>query len=165
MSVSQISESSDPLRLQLFQSFIGQSMDQSISPVGSWLNGTLLELDRGAMKVAFVVRRDMTNPMGILHGGIAAAILDDVIGTMVYALGRPFAFTSVNLNCDFLHAARLGESITAHAFVVREGKNIIHVEGEIVSQDNKIIAKCATNMIQTTIKIPELSLPEPEKKS
>jgi len=142
-------------RLAFLQKYIGAHMTESISPVGRWLNGKLLDIQEGSMETEFTVREDMTNPMGVLHGGIASTILDDVVGTMVYALGREFAYTSVNLNCDFLHAARLGEIIIASARVIRAGKNIIHVEGVIFNEEGKIIAKCASNLIQTSFKIPD----------
>ena len=136
------------------QTFIGQPMPESLSPVGRWLNGKLLDIQDSFMKVEFLVREDMSNPMGVLHGGIAATILDDVVGTMVYALGREFAYTSVNLNCDFLHAAKTGDTVVAEAKVIRAGKNIIHVEGVIWNQAGLIIAKCTSNLIQTSLKIP-----------
>lgn len=141
-------------RLRFLQKYIGANMTESISPVGRWLNGKLIDIGEGYMQAEFVVREDMTNPMGVLHGGIASTILDDVVGTMVYALGRDFAYTSVNLNCDFLHAARLNDVITASAKVIRAGKNIIHVEGSITNSEGKIIAKCTSNLIQTSLKIP-----------
>ena len=141
-------------RLEYMQTFIGQSMQDSLSPVGRWLNGKLLDIQDGTMKVEYVVREDMSNPMGVLHGGIAATILDDVVGTMVYALGRDFAYTSINLNCDFLNAAKTDETIIADAKVVRAGKNIIHVEGVITNTAGLIIAKCSSNLIQTGLKIP-----------
>jgi acyl-coenzyme A thioesterase 13 len=141
-------------RLLFLQKYIGVNMTESISPVGRWLNGKLVDINEGSMQAEFVVRKDMTNPMGVLHGGIAATILDDVVGTMVYALGRDFAYTSVNLNCDFLHAAKLNDIITAYAKVIRAGKNIIHVEGTITNTGGKIIAKCTSNLIQTSLKIP-----------
>ncbi|SEJ64542.1 uncharacterized domain 1-containing protein [Dyadobacter koreensis] len=141
-------------RLEYMQTFIGQSMQDSLSPVGRWLNGKLLDIQDGTMKVEYVVREDMSNPMGVLHGGIAATILDDVVGTMVYALGRDFAYTSINLNCDFLNAAKTDETILADAKVVRAGKNIIHVEGVITNTAGLIIAKCSSNLIQTGLKIP-----------
>ncbi|MBE9465250.1 PaaI family thioesterase [Dyadobacter subterraneus] len=147
----------DKLRLKYMQTFIGKRMEESHSPVGRWLNGTLLDIQEGSMKVEFVVRKDMSNPMGILHGGIAATILDEVVGTMVYALGREFAFVSVNLNCDFLNAARVGETIFASGNVIRAGKNIVHVEGNIVSAEGVIIAKCTSNLLQTGLKIPPIS--------
>ncbi|WP_223860598.1 PaaI family thioesterase [Spirosoma validum] len=129
-------------------------MDDSISPFGRWLNGTIREVEYGKLVADFTVREELTNPAGVLHGGAAAAILDELIGTMVYALGREYAYTSVNFNIDFLHAARLGDIVTATAETIRVGKNIIHCEGRIIATDGKIIAKCATNLIQTSVKLP-----------
>ena len=129
-------------------------MEDSISPLGRWLNGTIRSADYGRIVADFTIREEMTNPAGVLHGGAIAAILDDLIGAMVYTLGREFAYTSVNLTVDFLHAARLGGIVTATAEVIREGKNIIHCEGRIIAVDGKLIAKCSTNLIQTSVKLP-----------
>ena len=140
-------------RLAFFRAQIGHDMRTSISPLGRWLNGTLREVSSGAMVVDFTIREDMTNPMGVLHGGAASAIMDEVVGAMVYALGREFAYTSVNLTCDFLNPARLGEVITARARVIRAGRNIIHCECTIDNGEGRIIAKCATNLIQTGLRL------------
>ena len=129
-------------------------MGVNFSPVASWLNGKLIAVEEGAMEIEYEVREDMCNPMGILHGGIASTMLDDIVGTMVYALGREFAFTSVNLNCDFLNPATPGDMLTAKSKVIRSGKNIIHVEGQLVKVDGRIVAKCTSNLIQTSFKIP-----------
>ncbi|MBD2753606.1 PaaI family thioesterase [Spirosoma sp. BT704] len=141
-------------RLNYLRSRIDHTMDDSISPFGRWLNGTIREVEYGKLVADFTVREELTNPAGVLHGGAAAAILDELIGTMVYALGREYAYTSVNFNIDFLHAARLGDIVTATAETIRVGKNIIHCEGRIIATDGKIIAKCATNLIQTSVKLP-----------
>ncbi len=122
--------------------------------MGSWLNGTLREANYESMVVEFTVREDMTNPMGTLHGGAVSAMMDDTVGMMVFGLGREFGYTSVNLNCDFLSAARVGEVLTCHAKVIRAGRNVIHCEAQVTTTEGKIIAKCATNMIQTGIKLP-----------
>lgn len=128
-------------------------MNDSPSPFGKWLNGMIRSVDYGRLVADFTVREEMTNPAGVLHGGAASAILDDLIGAMVYSLGREYAYTSINLTVDFLHAARLGDIVTATAELIREGKNIIHCEGRIVAINGKTIAKCATNLIQTSIRI------------
>ncbi|GHB58026.1 PaaI family thioesterase [Persicitalea jodogahamensis] len=142
-------------RLDFFRARIGQSLKDGLSPLGRWLSGTLRAVDYGQISVEFSVREDMTNPMGVLHGGAAAAIMDDVVGMMVFTLGRDYGYTSVNLNCDFLSAARLGDVLTANARVVRAGRNIIHCECQIVKSEGKIVAKCASNLIQTGVKLPE----------
>ena len=136
------------------RSQIGRPMGSGLSTFGKWLNGTLREVAYGRLVAEFEIRDDMTNPANVLHGGVASAILDDLIGVMVYALGRDYAYTSVNLAVDFLHAARLGDLVTVTVELIRAGKNIIHAEGRIVATDGKIIAKCATNLIQTSVKLP-----------
>ncbi len=141
-------------RLAYFEQFIGKNSSGSFSPVGKWLKGTLLRVSLKGVAVEFTVRTEMTNPMGIMHGGIAATILDEVCGISVLALGREFAYTSINLNCDYLHFAKLGETVIAEAWIIRAGKNVVHVEGHIKDQAGKIIAKCASNLIQTSLKIP-----------
>jgi acyl-coenzyme A thioesterase 13 len=113
-------------RIDFLRGLIGTSMSQSPSPVARWLNGTLREVEQGKLVADYIVREDMTNPMGTLHGGTASMIMDDIVGTMVYSLGREYGYTSVNLNCDFLNPARVGEKLVATANVIRPGKNIVH---------------------------------------
>ena len=151
---SQIDPQTENKRLSFLRPFIGRPMDQHFSPVAKWLNGVLLSIEAGSMEAEYHVREDMCNPMGTLHGGIAATILDDIVGTMGYALGREFGFTSVNLNCDFLNPAVVGDVLVAKSAVIRAGKNIAHVEGRLVNAHGRMIAKCTSNLIQTAFKLP-----------
>ncbi|WP_375448275.1 PaaI family thioesterase [uncultured Fibrella sp.] len=140
-------------RLALFQSMIELPMNQSPSGLGRWLNGTLVAVEAGRTVARYVVRDDMVNPMQVLHGGAASAILDDLCGLTVFAMGREYGYTSVNLAMDFLNPARLGDVLLAEANVVRAGRTIIHVEGRITNVDGKLMAKCSTNLIQTGFKL------------
>ncbi|TAE28322.1 MAG: PaaI family thioesterase [Cytophagales bacterium] len=140
-------------RFEYFQSQVGQSMAQSISGIGRWLNGTLRVVEPDRMVADYLIRDDMVNPVGVLHGGAASAILDDLCGILVFSLGREYGYTSVNLNMDFLNPARQGDTITAEANLMRAGRNIIHVEGRITNAEGKLIAKCSTNLVQTGLKL------------
>jgi len=140
-------------RFDYFRSQIGQSMAQSISGVGRWLNGTLRIVEAERMVADYLIRDDMVNPVSVLHGGAASAILDDLCGMLVFALGREYGYTSVNLNMDFLNPARQGETLTAEARLIRAGRNIIHVEGRLTNAEGKLIAKCSTNLVQTGLKL------------
>ena len=140
-------------RLATFRQLIGQPMTQSPSGVGQWLAGTLQVVEEGRMVATYLIRADMVNPMQVLHGGAASALLDDLCGLTVFALGREYAYTSVNLSVDFLNPARLGETLTAEAMVVRAGRNIIHLEGRITNEAGQLIAKCSTNLVQTGMKL------------
>jgi acyl-coenzyme A thioesterase 13 len=149
----QSSENTDNPRLAFFRSQIGVENVASPSGYGRFLNGMVRAVEWGHLTVEYVVRSDMTNPVGTLHGGAVAGILDDLTGMMVYALGREFAYTSVNLNVDFLHSARPGDVLLATADVVRAGRNIVHCEARLTAPDGKIVAKCTTNLIQTGVKL------------
>lgn len=140
-------------RLSAFRTLIGQPLANTLMGMSRWLGGTLRVVDEGRLVADFVVREDMINPMQVLHGGTASAILDDISGLAVLTLGREYGFTSVNLTVDFLNAARLNETLTADAVVVRAGRNIVHVESRITNATGKLIAKCSTNLIQTTVKL------------
>ena len=140
--------------LAFMQTQIGQSMNQSPSPVARWLNGTLKAVSEGSLTVEFTVREEMTNPMGILHGGISAAMMDDVLGATVFSLGEENFFTSVNLNVDYLSSAKLGEVVTVQSRVVRKGRNIIHAECQVTNAEGKLLVKCTSNLLQTGVKVP-----------
>lgn len=140
-------------RLDYFRAQIGNTTGYSPSPFGRWLKGTLRAIEPGRLVVDYIVREDMTNPVNTLHGGVASAIMDDMAGMLVYSLGAENAHTSVNLAVDFLHSARVDDVLTATAEVIRAGRNIVHVDVRIRATDGKLIAKCATNLIQTSLKL------------
>lgn len=136
--------------LDFFRSNIGKSFGEvSPSPFGRWLNGTLIDVEENSLTVEFIVRKDMCNPGGIMHGGVATGIMDDLIGMTVFALGSQTFYSSVNLNVDFLFSAKPDEKITAKSKIVRMGKKIAHAEGEIRNEAGQIIAKCTTNLVAT----------------
>ncbi len=141
-------------RLDLFKGYIGKQLNESPSAVTRWLGGVLAAVEAGYLSAHYVVRDDMTNPMKTLHGGVAAMIMDDLMGTMVYLLGAEYAHTSVNLNCDFLNPAPVGTELTGSAEVIRKGRNVVHCECRIVAGNGKLIAKSASNLISTGVRLP-----------
>ncbi|MEW6737401.1 MAG: PaaI family thioesterase [Acidobacteriota bacterium] len=134
-------------RLKFFTTFIGKPFPEHTPRVTSWLNGIIRAVELGSFTVEYIVREDMTNPLGILHGGISALIIDDLIGMTVYALGRETIFVSINLTVDFLGKARLGDKIIARSRVVRQGNQIINIECEILNAQGNLIARGTSNML------------------
>ena len=65
-------------RLAWLQAHIGKSTKNSPSPFAHWLDGVLEQAELGEVAVRFAVRPDMTNPFGMLHGGVISGMLDDV---------------------------------------------------------------------------------------
>ncbi|TAE01933.1 MAG: PaaI family thioesterase [Bacteroidetes bacterium] len=133
--------------LELLQKNIGKKMSESPSPFAVWLDGTLLDAQIGELTVSFEVRPEMTNPMGLLHGGAIAAICDEMIGSTVYTMQSESFFTSINLNIDFLRGAKKGDTVVAKSKIVRKGKRIINGECLVYNTKNEIVAKASSNLI------------------
>ncbi len=137
--------------VEALQKQVGQKLEQSPSPVSRWLNGTLLSVEEGMVRLELEVRENMTNPMDILHGGATAMIMDDAIGMTVYTLNRGVFYTSTNLAIDYLNPAKLGERIIAEAKIIRPGKTIVNASCRIMSEKGLIIATSSSNLVRTFI--------------
>lgn len=138
--------------LEYFKSNIGKSALEAgtPSPYGRWLNGTLIAAEEGELTVEVIVRKDMCNPGGILHGGVATGMMDDVIGMTVFSMGSQVFYSTVNLSVDFLFGAKPDEKLTIKSKVIRMGKKIAHAEGEVRNEAGQIVAKCTTNLVATS---------------
>lgn len=135
--------------LALFESLVGKDSSKSICPLTSWLNPVLLNAEAGKLEFSYVIREEMTNPMGILHGGTTAAIIDDAVGAAVYSLGKPNLYTTVNLAVDYFASAKAGETIIAVASIIKNGNQIINTSCEIWNADrSRMIAKGHSNLIK-----------------
>lgn len=139
--------------MDFFRARIGKPMTDSPSPFATWLEGTLIEVAEGYLKVSFEVRREMTNAVGILHGGVSAGMLDEVLGAMIYTLGNEYVFVTVNLSVDYIGMAKIGDTLTAEARVVRKGRSIINAEATLHNAEGKLVAKATTNYAVTNIPI------------
>ncbi len=126
-----------------------QQPGQSPSPAGNWLNGKLIDAEPGEITVEFEVLKAMTNPVGTLHGGVLSLMADEVIGIATFSLNNEYMYTSINLVVDFLSSAKIGDTITAKASIVRKGRNVINVECLLTNQNGKLIGKASSNMART----------------
>lgn len=143
-------------QLAFFQNMIGKKLTHTPSPAGNWLAGTLLEMESGYIKVEYEVREEFCNPGRILHGGVSSLMLDDVIGMANFTMGSEYLMSSINLNVDFLSAAKLGEKVQVEARIIRSGSNLNHWEAVVKKDSGKIVAKASSNMINTHVKLSDL---------
>jgi uncharacterized protein (TIGR00369 family) len=135
-------------RLAYFKSLIGKEITQSPSHYMNWLKPTLLAAEKGSLHCSYLVRKEMTNPYGILHGGVTAGIIDDLIGATVYILGLNARYTTVNNNIDYFAPANEGDVINAKTTVVKQGRTIINLQCEVfLSSKDRLIAKGYSNML------------------
>ena len=137
----------DNPKLAWLKAHIGESTKKSPSPFAHWLDGIVEEVEFGDLSIRYTVRPDMTNPHGLLHGGVIAGILDDVIGTCVASLGKEQPFVSINLSVDFVQGARVSDEVIARAKVIRNGRTVVYLQGELFNKQGKLLAMATSNLV------------------
>ena len=99
------------------------------------------------------MRSEGLNPLGNLHGGVTAAIIDDVLGATIFSLNEPFFFTTINNVIDYFAIAKNEETIVAETNITKRGRQFINAPCEICNADkNRLIAKGTSNLFKTEVK-------------
>ena len=89
------------LTIEWFTERIGRRTSE-VSPCayGRWLDGVLVTAEAGHLVIDYVVRPEMTNPAGILHGGVVAGMIDDVFGMLAATLVEERFLVTIDLHVD-----------------------------------------------------------------
>jgi len=98
-------ESLSEQRLEFLRKSIGNVISNSPSNYMNWLAPVLVKAEYGILVCKYTVRKEMTNPYQILHGGVTAGIIDDLIGATVFTMGLNERYTTVNNYIDYFSPA------------------------------------------------------------
>jgi len=112
------------------------------------LRWELLDWDADALKikVGFQTRKEFRNPAGIIQGGIIAAMIDDAFGPMcILASGRTKVPLTLDLNVSYMAAGQHGNFV-CEARIIRQGKSIAFVEGELFDAAGELIARATSTV-------------------
>lgn len=109
---------------------------------GRTLDIRTLEAAEGAA-VECVATDAHVNYNGIVHGGLIMTLLDVAMGAAVVATLQAGERTaSVNINTDFLRAAKPGR-LVARGRVERRGRSVAFPVGELVDADGQLVARAS----------------------
>lgn len=128
----------------------GQKMGEHLPGFGGWLDGTVNAItNEGDIEIAFEVRENMLNPMGAIHGGAVAAIIDEILGFQLFLKSaEDAAYVSMTMNIDFLKAARVGDIIIGIPKVIRIGKRTANVSCVLKNAKGDLIAQGVSNFMR-----------------
>lgn len=111
---------------------------------------THIDPEQGTIETSFVAGEEFLNPVGQVQGGILAAMLDDTMGpALVATLDENQFAPTLNLSISFIKAAKPGK-IFGKGKVVKKGKSICYLQGELYDTNNELLATgTATAMIRS----------------
>ncbi len=110
-----------------------------------------LDLDAGTLEMAFEGRDAFLNPAGRVQGGILAAMLDDVTASLLTATAATGEVCStLDMHVSFLRPVRPGP-IEGRARLVRRGRQVSSVHGEL-RQDGELVATATATCMLASLR-------------
>lgn len=110
------------------------------------MNMNIGEVDEGRVVFTAVPQEYHYNPMGVVHGGLAATLLDSALGCAVLStLAQGFAFTTLELHINYTRTitTQTGE-LRCEARVIHGGRQIATAEARLTDANGKLYAHGTT---------------------
>jgi uncharacterized protein (TIGR00369 family) len=108
----------------------------------SFARWTFVSMGDGRSEVSWTPGPDMANPVGNVHGGLVATMIDEVAAmAVISAIDRRASVPTVSLHVDFLHGIAIGATYRALGEVVRVGRAVAVADARIVDADDRVLAR------------------------
>lgn len=125
-----------------------------MAPASKYLGLEILDADKeqGIVKLAFNAGPELCNMWGGIQGGMVAAMLDDA---MAFAVGLNLEWGQISptleLKVSMIAPARPGR-IYATGKVIKRGRSVGFVEGELIAEDGTLLATGSSTATFVTLK-------------
>ena len=119
-------------------------------PIARLLDFELVEVQDGRALFAMQPAEWMYNPIGSVHGGIAATILDSCMGCAVHTtLEAGVGYTTTDLQVRYIRAmSDTTGRVLAEGRVVHRGKRTATAEGRLFAEsDERLLAHGSTGCV------------------
>ena len=113
------------------------------APIGQTLGFRLETVGDGAATVLCEPAERQYNPMGIVHGGVPAALIDAATGCAIQSRLQPgYSFSTVSLTCEFFRAITLETGpVRCVGRLVKHGRRISVADAEVVDRDGTVLVR------------------------
>ena len=111
-------------------------------PIAQHLGWQFLEFDprNSILKARMETRPEFLNPVGLVHGGMLAAMLDEILApTLAATLGPDEFAPTIEMKVNFVAAAKAG-SIFGVGRIVAKKNTIAFVEGRLEDGNGALLA-------------------------
>jgi uncharacterized protein (TIGR00369 family) len=118
-------------------------------PIGALMNFAITELSEGRAVFTVEPAEYHYNPIGVVHGGLAATLLDSAMGCAVHSmLPAGAGYTTLEIKVNYVRAitAETG-TVRCEAEVIYVGGRTATAEGRVVDSSGKLYAHGTTTCI------------------
>ncbi|WP_280480070.1 PaaI family thioesterase [Nocardia cyriacigeorgica] len=120
-----------------------------IPNIGRLLGMEIDNVEHGSITMSLKTQPDFANPLGTVHGGIAATLLDSVMGSAVHTTLPPgVGYATLELKVNYIRSASTdGQTLTAVGNVIHGGRRTATAEGKVHDERGKLVAHGITTCI------------------
>lgn len=118
------------------------------APIARTLGFTLTEIEEGRVVFEGSPGADVYNPIGTVHGGYAATLLDSACGCAVHSRLAPGqGYTTLELKVAYHRALHDGMTVRAEGRVVSMGRRAAFAEATLVDADGRLCASATSTLL------------------
>lgn len=118
-------------------------------PIGETLGFQLVDCDEGFAAFEGNPGPETYNPMGIVHGGYAATLLDSACGiAVVTRLDEGQSMTTLELKTSY-HRAMTADTgrVRAEGRVISMGRRVAYTEAKLKDSEGRLIATATSTLL------------------
>ncbi len=109
---------------------------------------TMEAIDAGSVRFVATADKRHLNPLGGVHGGFAATVLDSVTGCAVHStLEAGVGYGTVDLNVKMVKAVPIDTPLVAEGRVLHVSRTIGVSEGTLKTQDGTLLAHATATCV------------------
>jgi acyl-CoA thioesterase len=104
-----------------------------------WLGIIVVDVKEGYSKIKMIIRAEMVNGFGIIHGGVTFSLADSAFAFACN--NRNQLSVALDTSINFIKPVHIGDELIAEAKEIHNGKSTGLYHIEIVNQKNHVVAQ------------------------
>lgn len=104
-----------------------------------WLGIQVLEIREGYSKISMVIRPEMVNGFGIIHGGVTFSLADSAFAFACN--NRNILSVALDTSINFIKPVHVGDELTASAKEIHNGQSTGLYHITIMNQHQHVVAE------------------------
>lgn len=119
------------------------------APIASHLGMELTDVSHGTVTFRCHPDESHYNPIGMVHGGLVATLLDSALGCATHTtLPAGTGYTSIEIKVNYLRPVTSSSGpLICTGNVTKAGRRVAFAEGEVLDNQNKAVATASGSLL------------------
>jgi uncharacterized protein (TIGR00369 family) len=117
-------------------------------PIAVLMNMDIESVETGRVVFGGTPDPSHYNPIGMVHGGFAATMLDTVAGCAVHStLSAGVGYASIEIKVSFLRPLRAGTRVIATGTATKPGSRVAFADAILATDDGTLVATASSSLL------------------